>query len=665
MVIATANLPVELTATVVPRPDEIEVHAALDAPDATLQGLVSLVPAAWRGQLADMTVAGDVVLAGTMDGVLASAEDRWPAFRMTAAVTDGSYKHASLPETVRDLGLDLVIRHAQGPLAAVDIEVNAAGFAVGTSSFEATGAVAQALGEPTIDFDIAADLDLVTLTKAVPVEGFSGRGRIQADVRAQGPLDAFTEPRAEELQVSGTASARDLRIDTALMPLPVDVASADVTFDPRTARVTGLAASFGESDVRGSASFDNLIGYMLGGSILVGNVDLVSDRLDLAPFMETPSSDPAAPGVVQLPRDLDLRGTFAGTEVRFDDWALTDVSGAVHADRGVLRVDGLELGVAGGRVRATGDYQALTADRADLSMDLAVSDLEAPAVLAQFTSVGDLFPAGLVPRGRFGGVVRLDGSLDGEMALIPASVRSNGSLQARGVVLEPGILQQAAQRLGRPEIRELRLGSGALGFVVDAGVLKFDPTAVRLGGFAATLDGSVGLVDRALRVTFATEIPTQGIADSELLGRFGSLVPKQVPVGLTLAGTTTAPSLSIELSEVQGLVKQAVKDQVDALRDRAEVAVDEARAAAIARAQDEAAKLLQQAERAAAKLRTAADRQGDALVAEADGNPLLKAAAKRASDKLIAEAERKAKELIQDARAQGNRGIEAAERVSL
>lgn len=653
-------LPVALDARIQPTHTDFDVELELTAPDATVAGLISLLPPSYRGELDAVQTTGEVVLSMEAAGRLDAEHDDYPELSGQLTLTDGSYTTADLPGTAEDLQLRVAFAHPQGPLNGTTVDVQRAHFTLDDSSFEARARITEPFTDPLVDLDVDAVLDLASVAATFPVEGFEGRGRVDLDLRAAGRQRSLTGLDTGAIALEGQLEARDLRVQTDLVPLPVRVEWLESTFDGRTTELSTFVLSFGETAFAGRGQLTNLFGYALEGAALGGHVTIDADTLDLTPFMADDGPAEAETGVLLVPEELDVAVGLTAREVLLESMAFGDLDGTVRLARGTMEVEGLGLDVVGGRAVVSGSYAPSSTQAAEVDLSVDARDLELAEATTTFTSLARVLPASSNPRGRFGGDLSVRGTLDGEMAFVPDSLQADGVVRAGGVALRPAALQTLSARLGRDDLSQVRIGSGRLGFEVVDGRATLQPADLTLGALAATVAGTVGVVDQALGLTLDTEVPSGGIAQSLLAGLAGN-VPDAVPVTIRVGGTVLDPTLGVDLREAKGAVSGALRGALDEpvgeTLDQVEAKTD----AWLATARREADRLVARAERQAQRLRSEADQQASQLVEQAGANPLLVAGAKEAGKEIRRKADQVANKLVRQARKKADAVIDRAE----
>ena len=653
-------LPVALDARIEPTDTAFDVELDLTAPEATTGELISLIPPTYRGELDAMQTTGTVQLALEAAGRLDAENDDYPELSGSLELVDGSYTTEGLPGTAEDLALSARFSHPQGPLDGTRLDVDRAHFRVEDSRFDATAVVTQPLSDALVTLGVDADLDLASLARTFPVEGFDGEGRLTLDLAAHGRQSALTGLDTDALELDGTLVASGLTVETDLVPLPVQVRTLEAAFDGRTTELRDYALSFGNTSLRGEGRLTDLFGYVLEGAVLGGTVSVDADTFDLGPFLADDGEADAAAGttetgVLEVPEELDLLVDLSADRVLLEPLVFGALDGTVRLERGVLGLEGLGLDVVGGRAVVSGTYEALSTERAAVDLDLDLERAQVADATRTFTSLQRILPTSLDARGAVGGDLSIQAELDGDLALVPTSLQADGTLRAAGVTLHPEILQSAATRLGREDLADVQLGGGRLAFSVTDGSLRLQPTALSLGSLAATVGGTVGVADQALDLTLDTELAPRALP-SGLTQALPSVVPDRVPLSLGIGGTVLKPSLGLELGDVLAGVGNAVGERLDDavadVRERTDAWLDEARAQADA--------LLARAERQADRLRQEADTRAEQLVDQAGSNPLVAAGAKEAARQARKVGDRAAEQVLQEARQQADALVQQA-----
>lgn len=636
--VALNDLVLGFAGTVAPEGDDTLVDLSFHTADTSFKTLLSLLPTAYAGDMADVTAAGTLALAGTAKGRYAATGDHLPAFDVSLAVQDARFQYPGLPASVEGIGVDAVISHPEGEADLTAIDVSRFVFTSGGARADGRLKVAHPTTDPDVELGLKALVDLAELGRAVPMEGQSAVGVVDLDVALKGRMSAFEAQATDAIAANGRVAARGLTWHTVDYPtVPFLIDDLDIALSGAGAQIHALKVRFLRSDLAVTGSLDNLVPYALVGNPLRGRLDLVSNLLDTAPLEGEPeaAAAPSEDVLVPVPTDLDLTVGLKLAKVFASGWEADDVRGSVRVKDGVLSFDDLSMGVLGGRAGITGDYAARSADGADLDVHLNLDGFDVARTAEGFSTLTRLVPFAKAASGRFDALMTWKTHLGRDGTPDLATLTSSGRVLSHGIRMTPASLGAIASALGGAGMDDVNVDGAEVLFDLLDGKMAVKPIALRLGNTPATLAGEVGVLERTLDLGLDV-----------------------APAHVAITGSWDAPKIKVSAG---GAAVEAVKAEVAAVLDdlvaKAKIEGDKL----VAEAREQADALRDGGKKAGAKLRTEARRKGLDLVVNAK-DPISKAAAKEAAEKLNTQADAKAKTLEREAASKATALEDAAQK---
>jgi uncharacterized protein involved in outer membrane biogenesis len=402
-------------------------------------------------------------------------------------------------------------------------------------------------GRFTLSARLDSPLHLLEEGRAYRVEATAQAGATRAHL--QGTLPVPIDLGRFELQAK--FSGQDLADLYPLLGLPVPESPpyalrGSLARDGRSVSYRGFEGAIGDSDFRGD------LRVVTGGPQIHARADLVSNHLDfddLAVLVGAPPATgagetanarqkaearrratesrvlPDRPYDLEKLRSLDADVQFRASKVESKRFPIDSLHAHVSLKAGVLKLQPLELGLAGGQLRGDVTLDA----RRDVIVavaDLRASGVELPRLFPRIkaTSVG-LIGGEATLEGRGNSVAQMLASADGEVAAVMGAGQvSNLLLELAGL----DIAESLKFLLGKD--RSVRLRCAYADFGVDEGVararsLAFDTTDTVILG-----EGSISLRDEEL--------------DLVLRPRPKDVSPVSLRVPLEVRGTFKDPKLS-------------------------------------------------------------------------------------------------------------------------
>ncbi|HET6655571.1 MAG TPA: AsmA family protein [Gammaproteobacteria bacterium] len=438
-----------------------------------------------------------------------------------------------------------------------DVTLHLSAFAPGSPEHQGYGMKFDANGTyKGVDFDADGHggpvLSLQDPKRPYPLELTMSAGKTRGTIR--GTITNLTKPRAMDVDFKLSVHGQDLSVlypllHVTLPPTPPYRVTGHLQRHGDTWTFKDFEGHIGSSDVEGGVAFTRtgprpmLRGHLkstlldlkdLGG--LVGAQPNAAPAESHAHAMRQMENKERASGDNVLPntpfhlkrlRTMDADIWFNGKEIRGRKWPLNDLKLHITLDDGLLTLDPVDFGVAGGQVIATvvlnARGQPIQA-RAQLELQHLQLATVAPSIALMEGSEG-VFGGRAHLSGKGNSVATLLGTMNGHVAFVLTNGRINQEL-----VELAGI--DASQFLGLlvsgGDIIPIRCGVGD--FVVNDGLMKikvlvFDTTDTNIHA-----GGMINFANEALRVTIRP-------------------IPKDFSIGsargpITIAGTLGSPSIS-------------------------------------------------------------------------------------------------------------------------
>jgi len=674
------ELGVALAGTVAPEAAGTALDLTFAADKATFKSVLSLIPGAYTPDFGGVQADGTFTLRGAVKGLLPALGDELPGFDLAMALTDGTVQYPGLPSSVRDIQLDLAVKHPGGLPDAVVVDVPRFRLAVDGSPLEGRLSLRTPVSDPALDMAVRGKLDLGRLAAAFPdsVSGWSGV--MDVDIDLAGKVSAFSAGNVDAVRAAGTFQLTDATWTSPTQPLPIVIETLKLAVEPRKFDLAAFRLRFGQSDLSAEGQVENAIGWALSDQVLVGRLDARARRLDLNPWAG--GSDAAEPGAAAaapddesslfaVPANLDLTATVAFDEVLYDGWNLRDVRGGLRAKDGAVELQDLRSRTLGGDLAVGGTYRAPSDAAADLDLRVSARDLVAADTFARFETARRILPGLDAVAGRVRTLFYVRTRIGKDLRPDLASLASEGSFGGTGLALDAAFLKPVAEFLGDSRLGSLALDGGDVAFRIDGGQLRVDKMPVALGPATGALRGTTGVLDEGLDLTLDLAVPTSVVNGAAALAQATALAGRlgdTLDVRATIGGTWKAPKVKVGLGDaLQGAVEGVVAEVKEVVAEKATAALDtlvaEARAQGerlIAEAEAQSGNLRDEAKAQIDRIRSEADKQAKKLVKEAKGNPIREAAAREGARVLREEADKQADKLDKEADKQADKLVAAA-----
>ena len=346
--IKLGSTPVTIAGTVDSKPTPAQIDLKLTAANASINDAARLASAFGVAFGQGMSVSGNV------------NADIQAKGNATKPSMNGQLSARNLNISGKDLPQPVTINAIELGLTPEAIRSNDFTASTGSTSVTANFALSQYTAPNS---NINASLraanarigELLNMAKAYgvsAVEGMSGDGFLNLDVRAQGPTG---NPNA--MTFSGNGKLQNASLKLPSLTKPVLIRNTDITFNQNAATLTNVTASVGQTNATGTLTLKNFaapqVQFTLNADkVNVGELqqimnaapaaqkraDASQDFWRLVPTANAQTSKPAQPGVVNK---MTGGGTLTIGTVQYDDLVLTNVRSNVSLNHGLIQLNPL------------------------------------------------------------------------------------------------------------------------------------------------------------------------------------------------------------------------------------------------------------------------------------------------------------------------------------
>ena len=225
----------------------LDMRAACE--EVQFKDVLSLVPALYTRDYRGLQASGELSMSLWAKGEMQGST--LPAFEFKTEVRDGSFRYASLPAGVTDIGLGLSVTNPGGTMDRTVVDLSKFGFNMAGNTVAATLYATNLASDPTFRASASGRVDLGTVGKVYPLEkGTELGGRIAVDAQVSGRMSDIEKNRYDKLGAKGTLVVEELGLTLPQLP-DVKIRRAAATISPAALTLGGVRAD-GRTQRRGS-----------------------------------------------------------------------------------------------------------------------------------------------------------------------------------------------------------------------------------------------------------------------------------------------------------------------------------------------------------------------------------------------------------------------------
>ena len=344
--------------------DNIEMDLNFSTPQNQFKDVLSLIPAVYTADFADVKTDGKFDLSGSVKGIYNGEKEIYPPFDLSFNVKDASFQYPDLPASVNGINVKAHVFNKTTQLDGVVVEVPEAKATVAGSPVNARLWLKTPMSDPDIEAYLKTDFDLANVAKVVPMEGFDYKGKVKGDLDIAAMMSDIDNERYEKVKAEGSLGLEGIHLASDSMPMEVNISKASLLFSPQYVDLQSFDMTVGKTDVSAKGRMDNLLAFALNDEVLKAHFEVNSRLIDLDEMMAAMGADETAvsgaadstivvtdsvvEGAIRIPENIDFELNTSVEKVVFNKMDIEKVRGKLSLKDGEARMDNLNMNMLEG-----------------------------------------------------------------------------------------------------------------------------------------------------------------------------------------------------------------------------------------------------------------------------------------------------------------------------
>ena len=587
----------------------IDVDLALNAPEAPVSSFWSLLPATLTKDVEGLESGGVFEVAANVEGLL--TEGSLPALKADLNIRDGSISYPDLPSSITALNLDVTLTNEALLIQQFQAEADGA-------EMQLTASITE-FAAPVLEANVDLEADMARIESYYPLDDSTElSGTLAINSQLNGLLSD-----AAGIRATGQIAFEDVNYQSTLIEQPVNDLNGKILLDNERLVFEGISLSSGESDLQVDGV---LIGYkaLLEDSlsqseepVLTGT--LTSTYLNVTEQISEDTTSSFVGPIELPPLKLDMR--MIAEKVEFNGFVLSDASGQLTINEGVLGIEDVSARFMNGDLAASGSFDVRNPLAPAFNGAVSLKQLPVTEFFSSFSQMDAIVQLGAYLEGLFDTEASFGLTLDKDLNPDYTSVIANGLFGARQGSFGTTPLQSAiSQYTGLSSLESLSVQEWTHAFRVSGEQMHIQDLSFAAGEYVVNVNGSQSF-DGGLNYQVRLEMPesaSETIQNAPVHAALGPVVnvvntsltdPETGKMSLDLlaTGTFSAPEVRLntemmkarltgQASALAASARAEAQARIDSLeqaaRERAEAELEEQRQALEDRATDEANQLI-------------------------------------------------------------------------
>jgi len=557
---------------------------AFSAPSTDFKNILSLIPVIYSKDFAKVQTRGQAIFNGFVKGLYTPTTI--PAYQLNLDVANGFFKYPDLPTPLEDIRLKVKVDNPDGVTDHTQIDIADGHLTIDKEPFDFKVVVKNPVSDLFIDGSAKGSLDLSKISKLVKLEsGTQLKGLMNADVTLQGKVSAIEKQQYEQFNAAGFINLTDFLFASKEYPDGIRLHTTALRFNPKNVTVSECKGRYLKTNFAANGIINNLLSYILRGSILDGALNIKADHVNLDDWMGT-SSDTTVSSESQpfiVPSNIRMVVNTQIDHLLYDKLTMEQLTGALQLEDQTLKLNNVKGKALDGTLTVSGSYSTRESkQKPAITLKYDVKNLDVQKTFLAFNTVQRLMPIGQYLSGRLNSQLSMTGRLGDNMMPDFKTLTGNGSLLLiEGLLDKFKPLEKLAEVLNVKELRSISLKEVKEFFEFTDGRVLVKPFDFTIKNIQMEVGGMHGF-DQSLDYVINLKLPRSLMGDkgnqlvNNLMTKAANRgvplkVSEIVNLNVRMTGTIRDPSIKVELREMAGSLAEDIKNQA---KDFAKAKID-------------------------------------------------------------------------------------------
>lgn len=552
-------------------------------PTSSFKNFLGLIPEAYSGNINNVKTTGDFTVSGFAKGQL--TDTTVPKFNIAIASNNASFQYPDLPKMVKNIVIDTKITNQTGLMNDTFVNLDKLSFAIDQDVFNAKATVKNIATNALVNAELKGILNLGNFAKAYPVKlSVPLSGILNANVTTNFDMKSVENSQYENIKNAGTIALSGFNYAGEGLAKPMQIANAQVTFNPSRINLTQFVAKTGNSDINATGTLDNFYGFIFRNQVLKANFNMQSNQFLVSDFMaptpvktatntentsDKPVAKTAAKSEIKIPAFLDCSITANANTVVYDNLNLKNVSGKLIIKDQTVQLQNVKTSIFDGNIGING-LVSTKAKIPTFDMKLNLDKVDISQSFTQLEMLKKIAPIAGVIGGNLSSNINLSGNLDAKEFTPDLNTLSGDLLgQLLNSKVNPGnsqVLSALTQNIKFFDASKLNLNDVKAIVSFSNGKVNIKPFKIKYQDVVAEIGGAHGF-DQNMNYNLKMDVPAKYLG-SEVTKILDKLSPadaakiKSIPITALMNGNFKAPKVTTDMkSAMTNLTTQLVQAQ--------------------------------------------------------------------------------------------------------
>ncbi|MCK4923247.1 MAG: AsmA family protein, partial [Bacteroidales bacterium] len=214
-----------------PENADADVDIRFFTKETSFKTLLSMVPAIYMADFAELKTSGKLEIEGTAKGLVKG--EILPQVNLNLMVNDGYFAYPDLPEAVENISIDLQVFYDGIDDDNTSIDLNNFHMELAGNPIDMNFHARTPMSDMQMNGKLVSEIDLASLKNAIPVDNMELQGNIVSDIEFMGKMSDIENENYEDFKADGLLEISDMIVEGEDLPVPVNLQKLRLLFSPQ------------------------------------------------------------------------------------------------------------------------------------------------------------------------------------------------------------------------------------------------------------------------------------------------------------------------------------------------------------------------------------------------------------------------------------------------
>lgn len=554
-----------------------ELDLKFNTPTSDFKNFLALMPAEYSKDISKVQTNGSFTITGAAKGII--DDENIPKFNINIVSKNASFKYPDLPKSVKNINLNTSLANTTGKMDDTYLDLQQLSLQIDQDKFSANGKIANLTSNMFVDMNLDGTLNLENISQAYPIKLENDlNGIVTANLHTAFSQNALETGNYAQMKNNGGFSISDFKFASKDIVNPIEISEAKVAFTPQRIALEKLELKSGDSDINGTGTLDNLMGFLFSDKKLKGDFNINSNLFNINDFMvdnttedENTEKESEKGDGLKIPAFLDAKVTANAKKVIYDNLVLENVTGNLTIKDETVAINNLNTQLFDGSMLVNGNVSTKN-ETPTFNLDLGIDKFDIAKSFNGMDLLSSIAPIAKILQGKLNTTLKLKGNLDESFSPDLNTLTGSALAELLTKQISPEnstALSALSSKVSFIDFKKLNLKDLNTALTFEDGKVAIKPFDVKYEDINIQIAGSHSFANN-LGYTATFDVPAKyfGKDVGGLLSKLSDddIKDVKVPLIATIGGTVTKPQVSTDMKQsISNLTKQLIQIQKDKL----------------------------------------------------------------------------------------------------